>query len=116
MILVRTNLIPRGFDAFTCWPFIFIRPASANDQALIEHERVHLAEQARWLVLPWFAAYVLSRRFRQAAEIRGYRRQIELGGISVDQAAELLVRYRTGVTRETARQLLAGPPQPSNLH
>jgi len=105
-VIVRTRLIPSGFAGFTVWPFIFIHPDHADDPGLIEHERVHLAEQARWLVLPWLAAYLLSRRFRRDAEVRAYRRQIDMGSVSVAGAAAALMKYRLGITLDKARSLL----------
>lgn len=105
-MIVTTHHVPDGFDAITVWPFVFIRPERLLDSGLIEHERVHLREQARWLVLPWWALYLCSRRFRLAAEVRAYRRQIAVGGISISAAACLLLNYRTGVTYTQAKRLL----------
>lgn len=106
-MLIRTSrLIPKAFDAVTVWPFIFIRPESAENRALIEHEKVHLREQARFGVLPWLALYLLWPGFRLAAEVRAYRRQIELKGISLEKAAKLLTMYRTGISYDKAVQLL----------
>jgi len=105
-MLVKTNLIPAGFDAVSAWPFIFVRPQMADNRGLIEHETVHYREQRRWLCLPWWIAYLLVPSFRQAAEVRAYRRQIEVGGISVEHAAYFLTQYRTGINESQATALL----------
>lgn len=100
-MIITTSLIPHGHDAYTVWPFIFAKPGTGK--ALIEHELVHYREQRACLVLPWLVAYLCSRRFRLAAEVRGYRRQIEMGGISAQYAAQLLARgYRLGITQAEA--------------
>ena len=106
-MLVRTNLIPKAFDAFTCWPFIFVRPACARDEGLLIHERVHYEEQRKSWVVPWLLRYAVSKRFRFEAELRGYCAQIRCGGIDLDRAAELLSLYGTGVTVADARSALA---------
>jgi len=89
---------PFGFAAFTCWPFVFVHKDSLNDSPLLAHEGVHYAEQRRVLTLPWLLAYLLWAPFRLRAEVRAYALQIKLGGLSPEQAAQLLLRYRCGVT------------------
>lgn len=104
-MIVTTNFIPRGFDAVSVWPFIFVRPEMAGNKGLIEHEMVHYREQA-WLTPLWWARYLASPSFRQAAEVRAYKRQIEVGGISVEHAAYFLTQYRTGINESQATALL----------
>ena len=105
-MIVGTNLIPKGFSAFSCWPFIFVRPEQCSDTALIEHELVHYREQA-WITPFWVLLYLVSRKFRLGAEIRAYTRQIELGGVTREQAALALLSYRLGITYGKAMQVLA---------
>lgn len=107
MILVSTRLIPRGFHAFTFWPFIFVLPAHANDKGLIEHELVHHREQKRMAVLPWWGFYLCSKKFRLAQEVLAYKRQIEVSGISLDLAAHYLTQYHLGISFSQAREALA---------
>lgn len=106
-MIICTCLIPAGFSAMTVWPFIFMRPECRLDTALIEHELVHYREQ-RWITPWWIACYLLSRKFRLAAEVRAYRRQIALGGITHAQAAQMLMQYRLGITLAEAEQSLEG--------
>jgi hypothetical protein len=105
-VIVCTRFVPRGFSAMTVWPLIFVRPECRHDAALIGHELVHYNEQ-RWTTPVWIARYLLSRKFRLAAEVRGYQRQIALGGITQAQAAQMLTRYRLGITLVQAREALA---------
>ena len=105
-MIVCTNLIPRGFSACSLWPFIFVRPEHCSDSALIEHELVHYKEQA-WITPVWVLLYLISRKFRLAAEVRAYTRQIELGGVTREQAAHALLSYRLGISYGKAMQELA---------
>jgi len=105
-MIIQTNFVPKNFDAITVWPFILVRQQYANDQGLIAHEMVHYREQRRVLVLPWLLRYWLSKKFRFAAEVRGYRRQIEVGGISATAAADMLLQYGLGITHAEAIEKL----------
>jgi hypothetical protein len=109
MKVITTRWVPRGFDALTVWPWIFIRPGALDRPGLMVHEMVHYREQREWWVLPWLAAYLCSRRFRIAAEVRAYQAQIDCGGISVEGAAECLTHYRTRISREEALRLFTDP-------
>lgn len=100
-MIVATKLIPRGFSACSLWPFIFVRQEHRSDIALIEHEVVHYREQA------WVLLYLVSRKFRLAAEVRAYTRQIALGGVTREQAAHALLSYRLGIIYGKAMQALA---------
>lgn len=105
-MIVSTNLIPKGFSAVSLWPFIFVRPEHRSDNILIEHELVHYREQA-FIVPLWVLLYLVSRKFRLAAEVRAYTRQIELGGVTREQAAHALLNYRLGITYGKAMQAFA---------
>lgn len=105
-MIVSTNLVPKGFSACSLWPFIIVRPEHRNNLALIEHELVHYHEQA-WITPVWVILYLVSRKFRLAAEVRAYTRQIELGGVTREQAAHALLSYRLGITLDKAKRALA---------
>ncbi|MNU19734.1 hypothetical protein D3C71_79670 [compost metagenome] len=105
-MLVKTNLIFKGYDAFTFYPFIFVRPARAKDTALIAHELVHYREQKKYLVLPWLWRYFTSRSFRLRAELRGYAEQVRLNGLDVAGAVKMLATYGSGYSEEGLTQLL----------
>lgn len=104
-MIVALSLFPPGFAAVTCWPFIFVDPARVTDEALIAHERVHYEEQA-WITPLWWAAYAISPKFRLRAEVRGYKAQIQRNGITVDEAADMLMKYRLGITKQEALEAL----------
>jgi hypothetical protein len=104
-MIVPTHLVPKGFSACSLWPFILVRPEHRSDIALIEHELVHYKEQA-WITPIWVLLYLVSRKFRLAAEVRAYTRQIELGGVTREQAAHALLSYRLGITLEKAMHAL----------
>ena len=105
-MIIKTSRIPHDFDAVTVWPFIFVRPAYADNAALIAHEQVHYNEQA-WVTPLWWLRYGLSKKFRLAAEVRAYKVQIAMGGISRTAAAQKLVLYRLDITMERALEALA---------
>lgn len=105
-MIIATNLVFKGFDAVTVWPFLLVRPSAINDAALVEHELVHYREQRRVLTIPWLLRYWLSKKFRLAAEVRAYQRQIEVGGITVQAAAVMLQQYGLGITLEQAHAAL----------
>jgi len=107
-MLVKSNF-PRLFNAagITIAPFIFIVPNQADDKALVAHETVHYKEQLKWLVIPWWITYLVSRTFRKNAEIRAYKVQIALGGCTVQQAARWLsTNYMLGISQQEAEALL----------
>jgi len=83
-------LLPRFIYGLAIWPFIFVQPYFSRHCGLIEHEPVHFREQKMMLVIPWFLGYVLSKRFRRDAELREYRHQIAIGGISYRETLDLL--------------------------
>jgi hypothetical protein len=71
---------------------------------------VHYREQA-WIAPLWWLRYALSKSFRLEAEVRAYKRQIEVGGISRLTAAAMLLNYGLDITLEQALQLLEDPAQ-----
>ena len=107
-MIIKTNLIPKNFDAFTCWPFIFIRPNCINNKGLINHEMVHYNEQG-FLSLYWIAKYFLSKKFRLEAEVRAYKTQMNLGGITLHHAANMLTKYNLGIDINKAYDYLNKP-------
>jgi hypothetical protein len=85
--------------------FCAVRAAQRSNMALIEHELVHYREQA-WITPLWVLLYPVSRKFRLQAEVRAYTRQIEVGGVTREQAAHALLGYRLGITFGKAIQAL----------
>lgn len=59
-LIVSKYLIPKGYRGMTVFPFVFLR--NRNDKkhlVLMNHERIHLRQQAELLVLPFFVWYGL---------------------------------------------------------
>ena len=100
-MIIKTKLIPDPFQAITIWPFILTK---VDNRGLIEHEMVHYREQA-WIAPVWWLRYLLSKSFRQAAEVRAYTRQIEVGGITRLSAAAMMLNYRLDLTLTDALEL-----------
>ena len=109
-MIIKTTLIKKPFQAITIWPVILVLPDHAENVGLIEHEMVHYREQA-WIAPLWWLRYALSKSFRLAAEVRAYKRQIEVGGITRLTAAAMLLNYGLGITLEQSLQLLEDPAQ-----
>ena len=107
-MLLQSNL-PKLFNAsgLTIYPFIFM--VNKDDKALVAHETVHLNEQARCWVLPWWGMYLLSPSFRQAAEVRAYKAQIAAGANPLVCALWLANNYRLNITLDQALELLTAP-------
>lgn len=106
---IKPVTFPRWFrfGAITLWRWIFVRRGKETDKALIAHEMAHAKDQAQWLVLPWFALYLLSPRFRFTAEVIGHAAQIKAGSSTVQWAAASITnRYWTFCTFAEAETAL----------
>jgi len=60
MILITSKyLVPKGYIGITLFPFIIVRERQLiNQPVLLNHERIHLRQQAEMLVLPFYIWYV----------------------------------------------------------
>lgn len=106
-MIIETNLIKKGFGAFTVYPFIFIRPDQVDNHGLVTHETVHYLEQKKSWVIPWLLRYWLSKEFRLAAEVRAYKDQMAAGGITLKGALNMLEKYGVDhlITTDTVKEL-----------
>ena len=60
LIIVSRYLIPKGFNGFAVYPFVFIKfKENKSDLALINHEKIHLRQQLELLIVPFFIWYGL---------------------------------------------------------
>lgn len=59
MIIICKFFVPKGFSAIALYPFIFIRDKSLITPTRINHEKIHLRQQAELLVLPFYLLYGL---------------------------------------------------------
>ena len=59
-MIIRTKFFPfGGFKAITIWPFIFVKGQMPADY-VINHEKIHLRQQAETLLLLFYIIYGVS--------------------------------------------------------
>jgi hypothetical protein len=73
-VFYTNRFIPKNFAGYTRGPFIFIRPEYRNDAGLLAHERVHVRQWLRTLMLHPLL-YALSDKYKLASEVEAYREQ-----------------------------------------
>lgn len=77
MIITSKYLVPKGFTGITLYPFIIVRDERLRQNAdLINHERIHLCQQAEMLVLPfyiWYGIEFFVRLFQYRSRYTAYR-------------------------------------------
>ena len=63
--IVNKYLLRRRFVGVTLWPFVVMRdPELRDDKVFLNHENIHLRQQAELLVLPFFIWYLIEYLFR----------------------------------------------------
>lgn len=78
MILITSKyLVPKGYSGITMFPFVFMRDKTlAANPVFINHERIHLRQQAELLVLPFYLWYITEyfiRRLAYTTQKEAYR-------------------------------------------
>ena len=60
MFLLRARyLVPKGFEGLTIFPFVLIRDAKREkDLVFLNHERIHIRQQAELFVVVFFVWYL----------------------------------------------------------
>jgi len=59
-LVVNKYLLRKRFVGVTLWPFIVMRePQLLKDEVFINHEKIHIRQQAELLVLPFFLWYIV---------------------------------------------------------
>jgi len=59
-LVVNKYLLRKRFVGVTLWPFIVMRtPELKEDIVFINHEKIHIRQQAEMLVLPFFIWYAV---------------------------------------------------------
>lgn len=92
-------LFADGFSPCVC---IFIKEAFRNDVGLHQHELTHIEQAYRLALIPHGILYLLSKRYRQWAEVEAYKVSISYG-MSPERAAQLLAtEYRLGLSESAA--------------
>lgn len=60
MILVSKYLVPKGYQGFAFFPFVFLKDKKLKrDKVLINHEKIHLRQQLELLVVFFYVFYVM---------------------------------------------------------
>ena len=74
MIFIFKHLFYRNYVGLSFWPFIFLRdPELRRDTVLINHERIHLRQQAELLVLFFYLWYIGEWMLRTLLYLDPYR-------------------------------------------
>ena len=82
--IVLMKFLPKPFSALTVFPFIFLKDAShKHNNALINHEKIHLRQQIEMLWLPFFIWYAVEfiikliryRQWMKAYHAVGFERE-----------------------------------------
>lgn len=104
MIIHAPKLVPKGAAAITVFPFIICRDKE-NQKHLIEHEKVHLRQQVKYLFIGFALLYFGSKKWKYKFELEAYRVSVK-HGLSKERAARhlsgplygCLVSYRQALT------------------
>lgn len=60
IIITTTFFVPKGYKAMAVFPFVLVaKKADKKNIFLINHEKIHLAQQLEMLVLPFYIWYLL---------------------------------------------------------
>nr|WP_322624021.1 hypothetical protein [uncultured Flavobacterium sp.] len=78
MILIASKyLVPKGYIGIALFPFVFVRDkALGTHPVFLNHERIHLRQQAELLILPFYIWYVTEyvvRRLHYPSQKEAYR-------------------------------------------
>ena len=73
MILISKYIVPNGFLGITLFPFIFLRNKKLkDDKTLINHEKIHLIQQAELLLIFFYLLYATEWFFKVLKYKNGY--------------------------------------------
>jgi hypothetical protein len=57
-LIVSKYLIPKGYAGLTIFPFIILKSNYyLNNEATINHEKIHIRQQIELLILPFYVIY-----------------------------------------------------------
>jgi len=77
IVLVNKFLLAKGFNGVSLWPFVILKNKSLkNDIVFLNHEKIHLKQQAEMLVVffyLWYGIEFLIRFFRYKNSYLAYR-------------------------------------------
>ena len=65
ILVVNKHLLGSRFKGMSLWPFLIMKNEDLKkDPVFIDHERIHLRQQAEMLVIPFYIWYLLEYLFR----------------------------------------------------
>ena len=77
VLIVSKYLVPKGYGGITVFPFVFFRSKShADDLVSVNHEKIHLRQQAELLIVLfflWYGLEFLVRLFKYRSWHKAYR-------------------------------------------
>jgi len=77
IVWVNRFLLRKKFDGMTLWPFVILKNKQLkNDKTLLNHERIHLRQQAELLVIffyVWYGIEFMLRLLRYKNKYQAYR-------------------------------------------
>ncbi|RKS53628.1 hypothetical protein BC962_1882 [Gillisia mitskevichiae] len=77
IVLVNKFLLAKGFKGISLWPFVILKNKSfKNDPVLLNHEKVHLKQQAEMLIVFFYVWYMVEfgiRFFQYKNKFLAYR-------------------------------------------
>lgn len=78
IVVVNKYLLSKNFLGISLWPFVIVRhPNLKNNPVFLNHERIHLKQQAEMLVLPfylWYSIEFFLRLLKYKNAIKAYRK------------------------------------------
>lgn len=105
-VIYNDKLVPRGFGGITLAPFIFLKENKKGNEELLEHEKVHIKQQYKWLIIPYFFMYKLSKKWRQRWEVEAFKVSVN-EGLPITLAAQWLsTKYNLDLSYKQAINLL----------
>lgn len=67
IVITSKYLVPKGYTAMAVFPFILLREKQLTDnEVMMNHEKIHLRQQAELLVIPFYIWYGLEYLFNLA--------------------------------------------------
>tara|TARA_R110002012_G_scaffold61127_1_gene160386 strand:+ start:30582 stop:30908 length:327 start_codon:yes stop_codon:yes gene_type:complete len=77
ILIVRPKLLRKNFNGITLWPFVVLKHHSFKEDAVfLNHEKIHLRQQAELLIVFfyfWYALEFLVRLMQFGNRYKAYR-------------------------------------------
>ena len=77
ILIVRPKLLRKNFNGMTCWPFVILKHHELkSDAVFLNHERIHLRQQAELLLIFfyfWYGLEFLIRLIQYQNRHKAYR-------------------------------------------